>query len=77
MRDQTWVKITVQRCETFSRRTIRLSPNTYDFLIATEPMQILAIVLGSKLANRGGIVLAFFVYVHFVPILNLGQRYVF
>lgn len=48
-----------------------------DFLIATEPMQILAIVLGSKLANHGGIVLALFVYVHFVPNLKLGQRYVF
>ncbi len=48
-----------------------------DFLITTEPMQILAIVLGSKLANHGGIVLALFVYVHFVPNLKLGQRYVF
>ena len=48
-----------------------------DFLIATEPMQILAVVLGSKLANHGGIVLALFVYVHFVPNLKLGQRYVF
>ena len=41
------------------------------------PMQTLAIALGSLLANHTGIVLAFFVYIYFVPNINMEQKYIF
>ena len=44
------------------------------FLIFTEPMKVLALVLGSELANHFGIVLAFFVYIHFIPNLKFGAK---
>ena len=48
------------------------------FLFFTEPMKVLALVLGSKLTNHCGIVLAFFVYIHFVPNLKFGAKvYIF
>lgn len=41
-------------------------------------MKVLAFVLGSKLTNHWGIVLAFFVYIHFVPNLKFGAKvYIF
>ena len=47
-------------------------------LFFTEPMKVLALVLGSKLTNHWGIVLAFFVYIHFVPNLKFGENiYIF
>ena len=47
-------------------------------LFFTEPMKVLALVLGSKLTNHWGIVLAFFVYIHFVPNLKFGAKvYIF
>ena len=44
------------------------------FLIFAKTMEVLALVLGSKLANHCGIVLAFFVYIHFVPNLKFGSK---
>lgn len=38
------------------------------------PMQTLAIALGSLLANHTGIVLAFFVYIYFVPNINMEPQ---
>lgn len=47
-------------------------------LFLTESMKVLALVLGSKLTNHRGIVLAFFVYIHFVPNLKFGAKvYIF
>ena len=47
-------------------------------LFFTEPMKVLALVLGSKLTNHCGIVLAFFVYIHFVLNLKFGAKvYIF
>ena len=47
-------------------------------LFFTEPMKVLALVLGSKLTNHWGIVLSFFVYIHFVPNLKIGAKvYIF
>ena len=44
------------------------------FLISTEPLQVLALVLGSELANHWGIVLAFFIYVHLCPKLKIRDK---
>ena len=46
-------------------------------LFFTEPMKVLALVLGSKLTNHWGIVFAFFVYIHFVPNLKFGENIYF
>ena len=47
-------------------------------LFFTDPMKVFALVLGSKLTNHWGIVLAFFVYIHFVPNLKFGAKvYIF
>ena len=43
-------------------------------LFLTESMKVLALVLGSRLTNHRGIVLAFFVYIHFVPNLKFGAK---
>ena len=41
-------------------------------------MKVLAHILGSKLTNHWGIVLAFFVYIHFVPNFKFGAKvYIF
>ena len=44
------------------------------FLIFTKTVEVLALVLGSELANHFGIVLAFFIYIHFVPNLKFGAK---
>ena len=47
-------------------------------LLFTEPMKVLALVLGSKLTNHWGIELTFFGYIHFVPNLKFGAKvYIF
>ena len=62
--------VTVASCHQWASKSINL--------LFTEPMKVLALVLGSKLTNHWGIVLAFFVYIHFVPNLKFGAKvYIF
>ena len=62
--------VTVASCHLWASKSTNL--------FFTEPMKVLAHVLGSKLTNHWGIVLAFFVYIHFVPNLKFGAKvYIF
>ena len=58
--------VTIASCHLWASKSINL--------LFTEPMKVLALVLGSKLTNHWGIVLAFFVYIHFVPNLKFGAK---